>query len=106
MQVESTKKSPGTFSGTRFLGFAMIGPPFALFYPRGKVWNHGEDPGRFDEDRWRGPTRIHEGLPGAVRYHDVPWWFGDGEDVPPFLGASMEPTVGRSAWRSRFSRRR
>src|ERR1700730_8075204 len=23
MQVESTKKSPGTFSGTRFLGFAM-----------------------------------------------------------------------------------
>src|SRR6516225_9781439 len=27
MQVESTKKSPGTFSGTRFRGFAMIQPP-------------------------------------------------------------------------------
>src|SRR5437868_2655935 len=27
MQVESTKKSPGTFSGTRFLGFAMTEPP-------------------------------------------------------------------------------
>ena len=28
MQVESTKKSPGTFSGTRFLRFAMTEPPF------------------------------------------------------------------------------
>src|SRR2546421_8567670 len=28
MQVESTKKSPGTFSGTRFFGFAMTVPPF------------------------------------------------------------------------------
>ena len=28
MQVESTKKSPGTFSGTRFRGFAMTEPPF------------------------------------------------------------------------------
>src|SRR6516165_2305234 len=36
MQVESTKKSPGTFSGTRFLGFAMIGPPSTPFYPRGE----------------------------------------------------------------------
>src|ERR1700719_1142667 len=27
MQVESTKKSPGTFSGTRFRGFAMTEPP-------------------------------------------------------------------------------
>src|ERR1700686_2117609 len=27
MQVESTNKSPGTFSGTRFLGFAMTEPP-------------------------------------------------------------------------------
>src|SRR5262245_9944409 len=34
MQVESTKKSPGTVSGTRSLGFAMIGPPSAPFYPR------------------------------------------------------------------------
>src|SRR5947207_2119587 len=27
IQVESTKKSPATFSGTRFLGFAMTEPP-------------------------------------------------------------------------------
>src|SRR2546423_9204399 len=27
MHVESTKKSPGTFSGTRFRGFAMTEPP-------------------------------------------------------------------------------
>src|SRR6516165_8328157 len=33
MQVESTKKSPGTFSGTRFLGFAITGPLFSSFYP-------------------------------------------------------------------------
>ena len=37
MQVESTKKSPGTFSGTRFLGFAMTEPPFAAFYRIGKA---------------------------------------------------------------------
>src|SRR5260370_35476919 len=35
MQVESTKKSPGTFSGIRFLGFAMIEPPVPSFYRHG-----------------------------------------------------------------------
>src|SRR5262245_47734881 len=30
MQVESTKKSPGTFSATRFLGFAITSLPSAL----------------------------------------------------------------------------
>src|SRR5258708_6363719 len=49
MQVESTKKSPGTFSGTRFLGLAMTEPssagfPLLLFYtltvatPRRQHW--------------------------------------------------------------------
>lgn len=33
MQVASTKKSPGAFSGTRLQGFAKSGPPFAAFYP-------------------------------------------------------------------------
>ena len=33
MQVESTKKSPGTFFGTRLFGFAKAGPPFTEFYP-------------------------------------------------------------------------
>src|SRR5271163_3710951 len=32
MQVESTKKSPGTFSSTRFFRFAMFEPP-PVFYP-------------------------------------------------------------------------
>src|ERR1700722_19310614 len=45
MQVESTKKSPGTFSGTRFFRFAMIEPPCALYalrFRRG-VWEDGDD---------------------------------------------------------------
>src|SRR5437879_1417441 len=35
IQVESTKISPGTFSGTRFLRFAMIEPPVSSFYRHG-----------------------------------------------------------------------
>src|SRR5437588_7591991 len=35
MQVESTKKSPGTFSGTRFLGLAMTEPPYLHFTQAG-----------------------------------------------------------------------
>src|SRR5947209_7939670 len=35
MQVESTKKSPGAFSGTRLRGFATTESPFATFYRRG-----------------------------------------------------------------------
>src|SRR5207253_8193974 len=38
MQVESTKKSPGTFSGTRFLGLAMTEPPpLYSLYPGGRL---------------------------------------------------------------------
>jgi hypothetical protein len=53
---------------------------------------YGLDWDRFDDEHWRALTRIYEGLPEAVRYRDVPWWFGADEDVPPFLWASMEPT--------------
>jgi len=53
---------------------------------------YGLDWDRFDDEHWRGLTRVYEGLPGAVRHRDVPWWFGDDEDVPPFLWASVEPT--------------
>ena len=52
---------------------------------------YGLDWDRFDEDHWRALTRVCEALPEAVRYRDVPWWFGDDEDVPPFLWASVEP---------------
>ena len=49
-------------------------------------WEH------FTEGHWWALARIYEGLPGAVRHRDVPWWFGDDEDVPPYLRASVEPT--------------
>mgnify|MGYP001087046791 CR=1 FL=1 len=52
---------------------------------------YGLDWDRFDEAHWRELTRSYEGLPGAVRLKDVPWWFGDDDDVPPFLWASVEP---------------
>ncbi|QDV35565.1 hypothetical protein [Tautonia plasticadhaerens] len=52
---------------------------------------YGLDWGRFDDGHWRRLSGIYEGLPGAVRHRDVPWWFGDDEDVPPFLRASVEP---------------
>src|SRR6516162_11607440 len=40
MQVESTKKSPGTLSGTRFFGFAMTQPPHS-FYACGASERYG-----------------------------------------------------------------
>lgn len=46
---------------------------------------------RFNEGHWQDLAGIYEGLPGAVRYRDGPMWFGDDEDVPPFLWASVEP---------------
>jgi hypothetical protein len=52
---------------------------------------YGLDWDRFSEDHWGTLAWIYEGLPGAVRHLDVPWWFGDDEDVPPFLWASVEP---------------
>ena len=52
----------------------------------GLDWEH------FGERQWRDLARIYEGLPGVVRSWDGPMWFGDDEDVPPFLGASVEPT--------------
>ena len=53
---------------------------------------YGLDWDRFGGDDWRGLARVYEGLPGAARFRDVPWWFGDDEDVPPHLSASVEPT--------------
>ena len=52
---------------------------------------YGLDWDRFGEDDWRALTRIYEGLPGALRSRDGPMWFGDDEDFPPFLRASVEP---------------
>ena len=46
---------------------------------------YGLDWDRFGEDQWATLARIYEVLPGAVRLREVPWWFGDDEDVPPFL---------------------
>ncbi len=53
---------------------------------------YGLDWDRFDENHWETLARVYEGLPGALRHRDGPMWFGDDEDVPPFLCASVEPT--------------
>jgi hypothetical protein len=53
---------------------------------------YGLDWERFGERQWRDLARIYEGLPGVVRFRDGPMWFGDDEDIPPFLSASVEPT--------------
>lgn len=73
---------------------------------------YGLDWGRFGEGHWEALARVCEGLPGAVRGRDVPWWFGDDEDVPPFLRASVVaaglqvhgvlPEADWRAWDGRF----
>lgn len=52
---------------------------------------YGLDWDRFGDRHCQGLARVYEGLPGAVRLREVPWWFGDDEDVPPFLWASVVP---------------
>lgn len=46
---------------------------------------------RFTDQEWQKLSRIYKGLPGAVRDHDEPWWFGEDEESPPFLWAFVEP---------------
>lgn len=46
---------------------------------------------RFEEEHWRTLALITEALPGSLPSHDGPMWFGDDEDVPPFLRASVKP---------------
>lgn len=46
---------------------------------------------RFQESHWKDLSDIYASLPGAVRYFDIPWWFGETEESPPFLWASVEP---------------
>lgn len=46
---------------------------------------------RFEEAHWRDLFRIYAGLPGAMPHRDATCWFGDDEDVPPFLSASVAP---------------
>jgi hypothetical protein len=53
---------------------------------------YGLDWDRFDDHHWEALARVYERLPGALRHRDGPMWFGDDEDVPPFLRASVEPT--------------
>ena len=75
---------------------------------------YGLDWDRFGEIHWDALARIYEGLPGAVRERDGPMWFGDDEDVPPYLWASVEPTglqvhgvlpeADWCAWDERFRR--
>ncbi len=53
---------------------------------------YGLDWGRFAEGHWEALARIYERLPGVVRDRDGSMWYGDDEDVPPFLRASAGPT--------------
>jgi hypothetical protein len=46
---------------------------------------------RFDENHWRELSLIYENLPAALRVQDAPMWFGDDEDLPPFLSAMVVP---------------
>lgn len=47
---------------------------------------------RFRENDWQELSRIYETLPGSVRNpKSGPAWFGDDEEHPPFLWASVEP---------------
>jgi hypothetical protein len=46
---------------------------------------------RFDASHWQELACIYEDLPGALRFQDVPMWFGDDEDLPPFLSAAVGP---------------
>jgi len=35
---------------------------------------------------------LYRRLPGGYREHEVSYWFGDSDDVPPVLSASAEPS--------------
>lgn len=69
---------------------------------------------RFEEGDRTILNQIYEGLPGGLQGRDGPWWFGDDEDVPPFLKASQVPAGLRvvgvlpeadwNAWDARFRR--
>jgi hypothetical protein len=45
----------------------------------------------FDDAYWKELERIYMSLPGRVRYHSIPYWFGDDEDAPTYLWSSVEP---------------
>ncbi|WP_165072790.1 hypothetical protein [Paludisphaera rhizosphaerae] len=79
---------------------------------------YGFDWDRFDEDDWSRLSQVCEGLPGAIKPGPsglpggLVYWFGDDEDVPPYLSASVEPPglqvygmlpeADWSAWDARF----
>lgn len=46
---------------------------------------------RFESSDWQKLSQIYQALPGAVRYLDLPYWFGENEGTPPFLSACVEP---------------
>lgn len=45
---------------------------------------------RWSEDHWRTLYAIYPRLPGDYR-DGVDLWFGDDEETPPYLSASVEP---------------
>lgn len=69
---------------------------------------------QFGEGDHQALSRIYTLMPGFVGDQDVLTWFGDDEDLPPFLGAVREPAGLRVrgilpeadwwAWDARFRR--
>jgi hypothetical protein len=46
---------------------------------------------RFSEDDWTRLDQIYRDLPGAYRENKIPFWYGDSEEAPVHLSASVEP---------------
>ncbi len=75
---------------------------------------YGLDWERFGEGDHEDLSRIYAALPGSSKDPGMPTWFGDDEDLPPFLGAFREPAGLRVrgilpeadwwAWDARFRR--
>lgn len=47
---------------------------------------------RFTEEDWASLAIIYRGLPGEYREHQLPYWFGDSDESPRHISASVEPS--------------
>jgi hypothetical protein len=50
------------------------------------------DMNAFSDAQWSALREIYRSLPGAYRERQISAWFGDDEEHPPFLCASVEPS--------------
>ena len=45
----------------------------------------------FSKADWAELDAIYRRLPGGYRENQIPYWFGDSDDAPTYLSASVEP---------------